>query len=207
MKNGNKSWDVLGDSRKRYRGLWAEVGKYWPGKEPIRLQDSLPCPLKKIILNIDLFSKKSVKVTTEWCYARIIDTVPSKKIILNIDLFSKKSVKVTTEWCYARIIEKKNRSLIGQINFTFQQMIFCTLTCLNCVWSGSEIKSNQILRLKKITGNNIVQVNFYKQSKLKYPRWIIKNNGYLQPDCNRVRKVMRNNWKDNKRIDNDEEMN
>ena len=47
MKNGNESWDVLGDSRKRYRGPWAEIGKYWPGKEPIRLQDSLPCPLKK----------------------------------------------------------------------------------------------------------------------------------------------------------------
>ena len=47
MKNGNEIWDVLGDSRKRYRGPWAEIGKYWPGKEPIRLQDSLPCPLKK----------------------------------------------------------------------------------------------------------------------------------------------------------------
>ena len=47
MKNGNESWDVLGDSRKRYRGPWAEIGKYWPGKEPIRLQDLLPCPLKK----------------------------------------------------------------------------------------------------------------------------------------------------------------
>ena len=49
MKNGNESWDVLSDSRKRYRGPWAEIGKYWPGKEPIRLQDSLPCPLKKKI--------------------------------------------------------------------------------------------------------------------------------------------------------------
>ena len=29
MKNGNESWDVLGDSRKRYRGPWAEIGKYW----------------------------------------------------------------------------------------------------------------------------------------------------------------------------------
>ena len=47
MKNGNEIWDLLGDSRKRYRGPWAEIGKYWPGKEPIRLQDSLPCPLKK----------------------------------------------------------------------------------------------------------------------------------------------------------------
>ena len=47
MKNGNESWDVLGDSWKRYRGPWAEIGKYWPGKEPIRLQDLLPCPLKK----------------------------------------------------------------------------------------------------------------------------------------------------------------
>ena len=28
MKNGNESWDVLGDSRKRYRGPWAEIGKY-----------------------------------------------------------------------------------------------------------------------------------------------------------------------------------
>ena len=47
MKNDNESWDVLGDSRKRYRCPWAEIGKYRPGKEPIRLQDSLPCPLKK----------------------------------------------------------------------------------------------------------------------------------------------------------------
>ena len=28
MKNDNESWDVLGDSRKRYRGPWAEIGKY-----------------------------------------------------------------------------------------------------------------------------------------------------------------------------------
>ena len=28
MKNGNESWDVLGDSGKRYRGPWAEIGKY-----------------------------------------------------------------------------------------------------------------------------------------------------------------------------------
>ena len=49
MKNGNESWDGLGDSRKRYRGPWAEIGKYWPSKEPIKLQDSLPCPLKKKI--------------------------------------------------------------------------------------------------------------------------------------------------------------
>ena len=28
MKNGNEIWDVLGDSRKRYRGPWAEIGKY-----------------------------------------------------------------------------------------------------------------------------------------------------------------------------------
>ena len=51
MKNGNESWDVLGDSRKRYRGPWAEIEKYWPGKEPIRLQGSLPCPLKKKLKN------------------------------------------------------------------------------------------------------------------------------------------------------------
>ena len=24
----NESWDVLGDSRKRYRGPWAEIGNY-----------------------------------------------------------------------------------------------------------------------------------------------------------------------------------
>ena len=70
-------------------------------------------------------------------------------IILNIDLFSKKFIKVTTEWLIvARIIEKKNLFVVSQINFTFQQMIFCTLACLNCVWSGYEIKSNLILRLK-----------------------------------------------------------
>ena len=47
MKNGNESRDVLGDSRKRYRCPWAQIGKYGPRKEPIRLQDSLPRPLKK----------------------------------------------------------------------------------------------------------------------------------------------------------------
>ena len=46
LRNGNEIWDVLGDSRKRSRGPWAEIGKYWLGKEPIRLQDSLPRPLK-----------------------------------------------------------------------------------------------------------------------------------------------------------------
>ena len=42
------------DSRKRYCGPWAEIGKYWPRKEPIRLQDSLPCPLKKKQLYLSL---------------------------------------------------------------------------------------------------------------------------------------------------------
>ena len=44
-KNGNEGKDVLGDSRKRYRGPWAEVGKYGTRKEQIRFQDSLPCPM------------------------------------------------------------------------------------------------------------------------------------------------------------------
>ena len=56
MKNGKEIWDVLGDSWKRYHGPWAEIGKYWLGKEPIRLQDSLPCPLKKFIWNILFFN-------------------------------------------------------------------------------------------------------------------------------------------------------
>ena len=105
------------DSRKRYRGLWAEVGKYWPGNEPIRLQDSLPCPLKKN-------NAKYWLSLQEIC-------ISHNRMVLRTHY------------------EKKKSSLIGQINFSFQQMIFCTLTCLNCVWSGSEIKSNQILRLKK----------------------------------------------------------
>ena len=46
MKNGNERRDVLGDSRKRYRFPWAEIGKYGPRKEQIRLQDPLPCPLR-----------------------------------------------------------------------------------------------------------------------------------------------------------------
>ena len=54
MKNGNGSWDVLSDSRKRYCGPWADIGKYWLGKEPIRLQDLLLCPLKKINMVIEL---------------------------------------------------------------------------------------------------------------------------------------------------------
>ena len=46
VKNGNESKDVLDDSRKRYRCPWAEIGKYGPCKEPIRLQDSLPSEIK-----------------------------------------------------------------------------------------------------------------------------------------------------------------
>ena len=44
MKNSNEDEDVVGDLRKRYRCPWAEIGKYGPRKELIRLQDSLPCP-------------------------------------------------------------------------------------------------------------------------------------------------------------------
>ena len=55
MRNGNEIWDVLGDSRKRRCGPWAEIGKYWPDKEPIRLQDLLPCPLKMRNESSELF--------------------------------------------------------------------------------------------------------------------------------------------------------
>ena len=48
MKNGNERRDVRSDLRLRYRFPWAEIGKYGPRKEPIRLHDSLPCPLKKV---------------------------------------------------------------------------------------------------------------------------------------------------------------
>ena len=33
MKSGNEGKDVLGDSRKRYRFPWAEIGNYGPRKE------------------------------------------------------------------------------------------------------------------------------------------------------------------------------
>ena len=53
VKNGNESKDVLDDSRKRYRCPWAEIGKYGPCKEPIRLQDSLPSEIKKKFLSLN----------------------------------------------------------------------------------------------------------------------------------------------------------
>ena len=37
VKIGNERRDVLGDSRKRYHRPWTEIRKYWPRKEPIRL--------------------------------------------------------------------------------------------------------------------------------------------------------------------------
>ena len=55
MRNGNEIWDVLGDSRKRRCGPWAEIGKYWPDKEPIRLQDLVPCPPKMKNESSELF--------------------------------------------------------------------------------------------------------------------------------------------------------
>ena len=39
MKNGNESWDVLGDSRKRYRCPRAETGKYEKKKNEYRTCD------------------------------------------------------------------------------------------------------------------------------------------------------------------------
>ena len=65
MKNDNESWDVLGDSRKRYRGPWAEIGKYWPSKEPIRLQDSLPRP-EFFPLSYPLFKDSSEQLHMRW---------------------------------------------------------------------------------------------------------------------------------------------
>ena len=78
MKNGNEDRDVLGDSRKRYRCPWAEIGKYWPGKEPIRLQDSLSCPLKKKIIFHQVclycpFSGYEVTMKTNHCWDKRAD--------------------------------------------------------------------------------------------------------------------------------------
>ena len=58
MKNGNEGRNVLGDSRKRYRCPKAEIGKYGLRQETIRLQDSLPCPLRKK-LNWDIMSNSN----------------------------------------------------------------------------------------------------------------------------------------------------
>ena len=68
MEYGNESGDVLGDSPKRYRCPQAEIGKYGPCKEPIRLQDSLPCPLEKkfnleevIRVGINMAKEKNIR--------------------------------------------------------------------------------------------------------------------------------------------------
>ena len=61
MKNGNESRDVIGDSWKRYRCLWAEIGKYGTRKEPVRLQDSLLFPLKEKKINEDMLIGLSPK--------------------------------------------------------------------------------------------------------------------------------------------------
>ena len=51
MQNGTQGRDVL-RLTKALVCPWAEIGKYWPGKEAIRLQDSLLCPPKKKIIVI-----------------------------------------------------------------------------------------------------------------------------------------------------------
>ena len=90
MKNGNESWDVLGDSRKRYRGPWAEIGKYWPGKEPIRLQDSLLCPLKKKCLKY-MTSFSLVK-----CNSMIISIVmPSYPYVTELNWTTPRTLNMT----------------------------------------------------------------------------------------------------------------
>ena len=48
---------MKGCTRRLTKALPLPVGKYPPGKEPIRLQDSLPCPLKKNHNNNTFFSK------------------------------------------------------------------------------------------------------------------------------------------------------
>ena len=69
MENDNESRDVFGDSRKRYRCPQAEIGKYGPRKEAIRLQDSSLCPLEKkynleevIRVGINMAKEKNIRL-------------------------------------------------------------------------------------------------------------------------------------------------
>ena len=63
---------MKGYTRRLTKALPLPVGKYPPGKEPIRLQDSLPCPLKKKIIITTHFSAnlRSVKLLNKPAHSK-----------------------------------------------------------------------------------------------------------------------------------------
>ena len=131
MKNGNEGRDVLGDSRKRYRCPWAEIGKYWPGKEPIRLQDSLPCPLKKKKRIFTMITSDKIWRT---CVRNVMKTINSYVSLIWQHLHILYCLmRQKSRWCSRCFVSKFRLSVVKLSNGFVSRTISIEIMA-SCVW-------------------------------------------------------------------------
>ena len=94
-KIGNERRDVLGDSRKRYHRPWTEIGKYWPHKEPIRLDLSF--------LYVSLTSVDTFLLIRLWQQSNSIHRSKASVLVQNLlnsnalNMWWKENFRVTRE--------------------------------------------------------------------------------------------------------------
>ena len=96
VKIGNERRDVLGDSRKRYHRPWTEIGKYWPRKEPIRLDLSF--------LYVSTTSVDTLLLIRLWQQSNSIHRSKASVLVKKLAQFK----------CFEHVVEKKTFKLQGK---------------------------------------------------------------------------------------------
>ena len=96
VKIGNERRDVLGDSRKRYHRPWTEIGKYWPRKEPIRLDLSF--------LYVSTTSVDTLLLIRLWQQSNSIHRSKASVLVQKLAQFK----------CFEHVVEKKTFGLQGK---------------------------------------------------------------------------------------------
>ena len=157
MKNSSESWDVLGDSRKRYRSPWAEIGKYWPGKEPIRLQDSLPCPLKKKKKRI--FTMITSDKIWRTCARNVMKMINSYVSLIWQHLHILYCLMRQKSWWCSRCFVSKFRLSVVKLSNGFVSRTNSIEIMASCVWSRLLNPDFVVDKLKKKTKGSCIRSN------------------------------------------------
>ena len=97
VKIGNERRDVLGDSRKRYHRPWTEIGKYWPRKEPIRLDLSF--------LYVSTTSVDTLLLIRLWQQSNSIHRSKASVLVQKLAQFK----------CFEHVVERKLSGYKGNI--------------------------------------------------------------------------------------------
>ena len=156
MKNGNESWNVLGDSRKRYCSPWAEIGKYWPGKEPIRLQDWLPCPLKKKIRIFNMITPDKIWRT---CARNVMKMINSYVSLIWQHLHILYCLMRQKSWWCSRCFVSKFRLSVVKLSNGFVSRTNSIEIMASCVWSRLLNPDFVVDKLKKKTKGSCIRSN------------------------------------------------